>query len=868
MKKNDPFRCTFLLLAFGFIVFSFTNLVYSKTDTSGIPLGSNPCGIAINPITDIAVVANEKSDSVSIVDLNTQTVLSTIPVGKAPRGVAVDNVLNIAVIGNSHDNSLSFIDLDNYQIISTLPVGKEPEGIAIDSSTHKAFIVNHKDNFISVIDLTNFNATITVSVEKKSKDVAIDPELNLTLVVNEKDHNVSIIDLNTYQVTGVIQVGHKPQAVDINPETHLGAVVSEKDNSLTVINLLNRQTDTISVGKHPIDVAINLLDNRALVICDEDRSLLLIDLDTRAIIQSYSLNKKPRAVAINNFTNIAGIVDDKTDSLTLIQLPNPVPEIKSISPDALLRGTSSTKLTIEGYGFIKSSFVQLTNADYELTTVFSDNHSLEVEIPEELLTEAGTYQITVTNPSPEGGTSNPVSIQINNPVPTISTLDPLEAMASTPGLTLTACGTGFFDDTTVYINGISKPFSLISQTEIQIELAAEDLESGKYLEVAASNPPPEGGTSNPAIFTVLNPVPELTSINPTSIIAGSPGFTLTLTGNNFVKTSIISFNNQQYPSKYISKTQIEATMPSDAVKTPGNSPVKVINPVPGGGETPSLIFIIKPPLEIKIISPSDGETINKAKVMVKGTFKSDTRDIGITVNGIIAEIKGNEWVANNVSLIIGTNTITATIKDNSDNSANASINITTTDTSQPLELSANITSGIAPLQVFFSVSTSFSPVSYQMDFEGNGIVDYTGTTFEDISFTYNTEGVYYPTIMVTDDQGNTYSDTIAVTVLNKTEIDTLLKGKWEGMRGALVNQNIEGAIVHFLGSSQEKYRTLFINLLNLLPEIITTMQEIEMISAESGVVEYRIKRMEDVGEVTYYIYFIVDEDGLWKIQQF
>jgi YVTN family beta-propeller protein len=868
LKKNNPFRCTSIILVFGFIVFSFTNLVYSKIDTSGITLESNPRGIAINPITDIAVIANEKSDSVSIVDLNTQKVLSTIPVGKAPRGVAIDREFNIALVSNSHDNSLSFIDLDNYQIISTLPVGKEPEGIAIDSLTHKAFIVNHKDDFISVIDLTNFNSTITIPLENGSRDVAIDPALNLTLVVNEKDNNVSVIDMNIYQVSDIIQVGRKPQAVDINPETHLGAIVNEKDNSITVINLLNWQTDTISVGKHPIDVAINLLDNRALVICDEDRNLLVIDLNTNTIVQGYAINKLSPRVAVNNFTNIAGIVDDKTDSLTLIQLPNPVPEIKSVSPDTLFRGTSSTRLVIEGYGFIKSSSVQMTNADYELTTVFIDNHSLEVEIPAELLTEAETYQITVKNPSPEGGTSNPVSLQINNPVPTISTISPLEAIAGKPGLILTVYGSGFFDDTTVYINGISRPFTLISQTEIQTEFTAEDLEFGRYLEVTVSNPLPGGGISDPAIFTVLNPVPELTSINPASIIAGGPDFTLILIGNNFVKTSVVSFNNQQYPLNYMSKTQIEATIPLDAIKTPGNSPVKAINPLPGGGETLSLIFIIKPPLEVKIVSPSDGETINKARMIVKGTFKSDTKDVGITVNGIIAETEGNEWVANDVPLIIGTNTITATIKDNSGNAANASVTINTTDTSQPVELSPNITSGIAPLQVFFSVSTSFSPVSYQMDFEGDGIIDYTGTTFEDITYTYTSEGIFYPTLTVTDDQGNAYSDTIAITVLSKTEIDNLLKGKWEGMKEALVEGNIEGALEFFVERSKERYRSIFEALKDQFPVIMGTFIEFNIVNVFENIAEYEIVANEGVVLYSYPGIVIKDSNGIWKFKDF
>ncbi|MEW6419834.1 MAG: hypothetical protein AB1480_17255 [Nitrospirota bacterium] len=72
-KHNIKWAFLFLsvLCLIVLFVLSFKDRVYSKTDTSGIPLESNPRGIVINPITDIAVVANEKDDSVSVVDLNT-----------------------------------------------------------------------------------------------------------------------------------------------------------------------------------------------------------------------------------------------------------------------------------------------------------------------------------------------------------------------------------------------------------------------------------------------------------------------------------------------------------------------------------------------------------------------------------------------------------------------------------------------------------------------------------------------------------------------------------------------------------------------------------------------------------------------------
>jgi hypothetical protein len=159
-----------------------------------------------------------------------------------------------------------------------------------------------------------------------------------------------------------------------------------------------------------------------------------------------------------------------------------------------------------------------------------------------------------------------------------------------------------------------------------------------------------------------------------------------------------------------------------------------------------------------------------------------------------------------------------------------------------------------------------------MDFDGDGVVDYTGATFEDISHIYTTERTFYPTVTVTDNQGNIYSDTIAITVLNKTEIDTLLKEKWKGMKGALRLRNIETALSSFLESSRESYRQAFNIIQEDLPLIISQMQTIEMIYLIDNIAKYRINRTQDIDGVphtiTYYIYFVKNADGIWKIDRF
>ena len=280
-----------------------------------------------------------------------------------------------------------------------------------------------------------------------------------------------------------------------------------------------------------------------------------------------------------------------------------------------------------------------------------------------------------------------------------------------------------------------------------------------------------------------------------------------------------------------------------------------------------------PPLEITITSPSDGDTVNLSKTMVKGTITSVTRDIGITINGIVAEIIGNNWIANNIPLTIGSNTITAVATDSNGNTASKAIAVTTNSNTQFVTLSSNVTSGISPLQVVFAVSTSnFIPSTYQMDFDGDGVVDYTGTTLDGISFTYTIEGVFYPKVTVSDGQSNTYSDTIAITVLSKPEIDTLLTGKWDGMKKSLASNDINEALSNFMEESRALYSDIFNALQTQLPQIVQGMQDIQLVYLKNGFAKYRMRKNELYGgqilTITYYVYFAVDTKGVWKIYKF
>src|SRR5207302_9296188 len=91
-------------------------------------------------------------------------------------------------------------------------------------------------------------------------------------------------------------------------------------------------------------------------------------------------------------------------------------------------------------------------------------------------------------------------------------------------------------------NGPRLPSASLFASQLTASIPASDLTAGANLSITVSSPAPGGGTSSAVTLTVNNPVPSLSSISPSSVSAGSPGFTLTLTGSNFDSNTIVLNN--------------------------------------------------------------------------------------------------------------------------------------------------------------------------------------------------------------------------------------------------------------------------------------------------------------------------------------
>jgi len=99
--------------------------------------------------------------------------------------------------------------------------------------------------------------------------------------------------------------------------------------------------------------------------------------------------------------------------------------------------------------------------------------------------------------------------------------------------------------------------------------------------------------SNPSAFYTIsqpNPAPTLTSIFPTSTVAGTGQLTITATGINFMSSSTIDWNGSALATTYVSSSSLSAVVSSTYVASAGTSSITIVNPTPGGGTSGSQTF--------------------------------------------------------------------------------------------------------------------------------------------------------------------------------------------------------------------------------------------------------------------------------------
>lgn len=305
----------------------------------------------------------------------------------------------------------------------------------------------------------------------------------------------------------------------------------------------------------------------------------------------------------------------------------PTPAVSSISPKSVVAGSGPLTLTVSGSGFLSTSVVQVGGTTD--STSYVSGAQLTTTVPAAQLASGAELAVVVVNGSVSSASGTPMSLEVDNPTVGAIQLNPSAlAVGATSPTTITVTGNTFVPTSVVQVNGVARTTTYVSPTTLTFAATVADQASAGTLSVTVTNPAPGGGSSPAANLTVGAPTattPVITSVNPTSFIAGSSDMVITLAGTGFTSNSVVLWNGTAlvtnyyvfYPGYY----ELSAIVPAADLATTGTASITVNTPtaIPSLSNAVTVSITNPPAPTLTAIYPSAGPINTAAAVTLDGT---------------------------------------------------------------------------------------------------------------------------------------------------------------------------------------------------------------------------------------------------------
>jgi uncharacterized protein (DUF1800 family) len=338
-------------------------------------------------------------------------------------------------------------------------------------------------------------------------------------------------------------------------------------------------------------------------------------------IDSNGLYTAPTIVPVPN--NVVTITSAATSNATYppgsltMGVLNPIPVVTSVTPTGFSEGT--TTVTVNGSQFVYGA--QISWNGTAITTTFVSSTQLVASIA---APNPGTFPLLVSNPNP--GTANSATLSVKvAPGQVVLQLQPGTGsdVRVTNSINFGLMVTGTDNPAvTLAINGVAggnaQVGTAVSNTDGSITYTAPPVVPKPtnivQMTITSVDNPTVSITQN---IAVLNPIPILTSANPTSFNVGSAS--VVVTGQNFITGAQVLMDGAAVPTSFNSGTQLTATIaPTQA----GNIDLQVLNPSPGPATSADLIAEVQGTPPTPIVSLTDA-----SRFLQQSTFGATDSDI-------------------------------------------------------------------------------------------------------------------------------------------------------------------------------------------------------------------------------------------------
>ena len=547
--------------------------------------------IVVNNATDEAVAVADRTNELTRIRLSDRST-QTLSLPGRPLRVALDTAANVALVGMA-DQTLRAVALSGTSpvlLTASAQLAGRPEALAADPTRHLAVVLTDARDRVQLIDTQSMTLRATLRPSDDYDALAVHSGRGLAYLVSE-ERGLALLSLDARSIVQTIQLPFRATAVAVDETLDL-AVFGSNDAKVYVLDLtrLTSQTTRLSdsdfigfaLPRHPGNLGLQPDTSLVVTTSEASDAVSLLDLAAGIATPGYTSLPRPSHLAVAARGNQALVLSAERDEVAFIALPNPPPQLDAITPDHALLNSAALTLKLTGKHFVGASRAWFGAT--ALATTYVSAKELSATLPASLLTVSGSFPVTVRNPAPAGGNSQPLAFRVLAPAPLLQQLVPSSLPADSQAHPLALKGQYFQSGAKVSVSGQWLSAAFVSAGELSVQLPATVFAAAADVPLFVLNP--DGQTSNLMTLSVVPASPAIDSISP---VSGPIGTLVTLTGRNFDPAP---GNNQVSFSGAAAATVLTASGTQMTLRVPPLSETGPITLTTSRGSTQSPTFTV------------------------------------------------------------------------------------------------------------------------------------------------------------------------------------------------------------------------------------------------------------------------------------
>ena len=315
------------------------------------------------PRGELVFVAAERSNAVTVINLDRMSPLASISVSRAPIAVRASPVRNEVYVA-TRAGRLEVIDAAGLQLAASIAVAGSPVRLEVTADGSTAFVLSRVEPAVHVVDLRARRVINTIRLDPGCEPVTwklapnrnwlcvgdaagqqllildlakgavaarvplpaapawleILPDSSQVFAAQPDAGQVSAVDLQQRQLLVHLPVGSRPVHLALKPDGGEMIASNAGSNSITIISTYTDEVAlTVPVGTGPVETLVNGDGTRGYVANTGSDNVSVLDIETRKLLAAVSTGAGPFRLALTAGERFLLVLNSRSNDMAVLR---------------------------------------------------------------------------------------------------------------------------------------------------------------------------------------------------------------------------------------------------------------------------------------------------------------------------------------------------------------------------------------------------------------------------------------------------------------------------------------------------------------------------------------------------------------------